>query len=83
MIGKHKNGVGILITQKSCYEGEWKNNNRVKGVEITHKGVYKGTFVNNKRDGNGEYHRHAGDIYVGEWKEGKQHGVGLWINDIG
>jgi hypothetical protein len=26
MIGKHKSGIGILITRRSCFEGEWKNN---------------------------------------------------------
>ena len=83
MIGKHKNGVGILITRKSCFEGEWKGNAKVKGVEVTHQGVYKGHYVLGKREGTGQYHRHAGDIYVGEWKAGKQHGTGLWIDELG
>ena len=83
MIGKHKNGIGILITKKSCFEGEWKGNAKVKGVEVTHQGVYKGYYAFGKREGTGEYHRHAGDIYVGEWKAGKQHGTGLWIDELG
>lgn len=53
MIGKHKNGLGIFITSHSCFEGEWKNNAKVKGVEVTHKGVYKGTYAHNKKDGTG------------------------------
>lgn len=65
MIGKHKQGLGILITKTLCYEGYWKNNERVKGIQITRAGVYNGNFVGNKREGHGEFHRHSGDIYVG------------------
>ena len=53
MIGKHKNGVGVLITEKSCFEGEWKNNQKTKGIEITQEGVYKGYYENNLRNGSG------------------------------
>lgn len=49
MIGKHKQGMGILITPKSCFEGLWKNNEKVKGVEITRSGIYHGTYLNDKR----------------------------------
>jgi hypothetical protein len=53
MIGKDKNGIGILITEKSCFEGEWKNNEKLKGIEITMSGVYKGKYLNNQRFGKG------------------------------
>jgi len=44
MIGKKKSGVGILITTFNCFEGSWKNNQKIKGVEISKKGVYKGYY---------------------------------------
>ena len=81
MIGKDKNGTGILITQKNCYEGEWKNNQKVRGVQMTIHGTYKGTFLNNLRHGNGQFERYNGETYVGEWLRGKKHGNGLWVNN--
>lgn len=53
MIGKKKSGIGILITHTSCFEGVWKNNQRVRGVEITTEGIYKGGYVNDFREGRG------------------------------
>lgn len=43
--------MGILITDKYLYEGEWKGDVKVCGLEKTGLGIYKGTFKNNKRDG--------------------------------
>lgn len=83
MIGKDKDGLGIFITPRLCFQGSWKKNQRVNGIEITKNGIYKGSYKNNKKEGQGEFHRHAGDIYVGEWKGGKKHGIGLWINSSG
>ena len=65
MVKKKKEGVGILITEKSCFEGIFKENFKVKGLEISKNGVYNGEFFNNKKEGTGEFEWINGENYVG------------------
>ena len=37
---------------------------------------YEGDFKDNKFDGQGEYHDEQGNIYIGQYKEGKRDGKG-------
>ena len=54
-----------------------------KGYEITEKGYYKGHFKNNIRHGSGEFIWNNGQMYSGEWVEGKKHGSGMWKSGKG
>jgi hypothetical protein len=37
---------------------------------------YQGYWKNSLRDGHGKCYYYSGDLYVGEWKQGKRHGKG-------
>lgn len=75
-------GVGNLTTKDGTYySGMWLDGKRCgMGDMIFANGDrYSGDWANNAFDGFGEYHyvnQHA--IYQGEWKEGLQHGNGLY-----
>lgn len=75
-------GVGNLTTKDGTYySGMWLDGKRCgMGDMIFANGDrYSGDWTNNAFDGFGEYHyvnQHA--IYQGEWKEGLQHGNGLY-----
>jgi hypothetical protein len=42
--------------------------------------VYEGEFFNDKREGKGHFIWADGRQYIGDWKAGKQHGVGEYIS---
>ncbi len=42
-------GIGVLLTSKSCYEGLFATDKKKKGVEIDLNGIYRGEYSNNKR----------------------------------
>lgn len=75
-------GIGNLTTKDSTfYSGMWLDGKRCgMGDMIFANGDrYSGDWANNTFDGFGEYHyvnQHA--IYQGEWKDGLQHGNGLY-----
>lgn len=75
-----KNGHGIFYNRETgdSYDGNWYNGIIVKGVLNTNDGDrYKGTFKDSQLDGVGEFHYKNGDIYFGEWSEGKKCGKGI------
>ena len=45
--------------------------------------MYTGNFVNDKREGHGTFIWADGRQYIGEWKAGKQHGIGTYISKEG
>jgi hypothetical protein len=85
------NGKGTLKNQNGeiIFEGEWKDN-------LLHKGTvkmplkfneeiisYVGTINNGVPDGTGVNNYPNGDVYEGEWQDGKHHGQGTktWAID--
>jgi len=83
MIGNVREGIGILLTKNSCFEGLFQNNIKVKGSELNYSGIYRGEFHNNKKEGTGEFEWTNGEYYIGDWKDGQRHGSGVWTNKNG
>jgi hypothetical protein len=83
MLEDSKHGLGVLLTNTSCFEGFFENNWKKKGFEMDIKGIYRGHFGGNLREGTGEYEAINGDYYVGDWKEGVEEGNGFWSNKQG
>ena len=42
---------------------------------------YEGDFIDNNYNGIGTYYYQNGDVYNGEWKNGKRHGKGIFYNN--
>ena len=93
----NQEGLGMYLWDDgSCYVGQWKNHDRHgEGCYYDENGKleYKGKYFNDKKVGDNSAHLwqeltfgvinyENGDKYVGELKDGKKHGQGLylWIN---
>ena len=83
MNGHMREGLGVVITRSSCFEGLFKNNNKHKGSELNLSGLYKGDFKNEKKEGTGEFTWINGEYYIGDWVDGHRHGSGIWTNKNG
>ena len=61
------------------YEGSFRDD-KMHGKGEMHwpedEKVYKGHFENDKREGNGVLTWKDGQVYDGEWSNGRQHGAG-------
>ena len=44
-----RQGQGVFVSERSIYEGEFRNGLKTKGIESTGEGVYKGSYVNGYR----------------------------------
>ena len=77
-----------------CYTGRLDKDGKRQGVGkmVYDSGAtYQGYFVNDKFEGprkkmykHGTYRWKDGDAYVGQWKNGKMHGTGVYqINNVG
>ena len=71
-------GNGILITEKSHFEGEFEDNCKKKGMERNKNGVYEGSYRDGKRNGSGKFIWKNGESYEGDWQNGKKNGHGIW-----
>ena len=93
----NREGLGMYLWDDGCcYVGQWKNHHRHgEGCYYDENGKleYKGKYFNGKEVGDnsaylwqeltfGVINYENGDKYVGELKDGKKHGQGLylWIN---
>ena len=93
----NQEGLGMYLWDDgSCYVGQWKNHNKHgegRYYDENGKLEYKGKYFNDKKVGDnnaylwqeltfGVINYENGDKYVGELKDGKKHGQGLylWIN---
>ncbi|WP_111307836.1 MORN repeat-containing protein [Confluentibacter sediminis] len=76
-------GYGELQTKESTLIGLFKNGKaNGYGIQTYDKGVYMGNFKDGIRDGNGIYNwKDINQFYIGEWKQGKQHGFGYFITN--
>ena len=83
---RHGRGT-MAFPNGNYYEGEWHHGDmQGKGVYKGNNGdnikmdIYIGRFTRNLQDGEsaGEYVRHDGASYRGDWKMGKRHGIGLF-----
>lgn len=60
------------------FEGEYKNDEKLKGRLEYHNGdVYDGEFNNDKKEGFGEMAYKNGNTYHGEYKNDLYHGHGV------
>jgi hypothetical protein len=79
-----KQGLGVLLTQDALFEGVFKNDLKFNGSETTYDGVYFGTFnQGGNREGKGKFIWNNGEVYEGDWKDGKKHGQGIWRSPKG
>ena len=81
-VDNHKNGMGIINFLKSedIFEGEFKDN-KIHNGKYTwkeNKNTYEGFFEGNKMHGEGIYRYSSGigNMYKGNYKNGKKHGFG-------
>lgn len=84
-ISNLREGHGIESTDKSIYDGDYKDdkqNGRAK-VTFTSGDSYEGEILNAQFHGKGHYKwKKTGHEYIGEYKYGKLHGEGLYrINE--
>ena len=62
------------------YVGEFHRGHQTGlGTMRTPQGTYRGEFVEGSFHGVGEFMETSGNIYVGEWKDGKRSGMGLLL----
>jgi hypothetical protein len=68
-----RNGYGKYTFANGVYIGEWKDNKMNGNGTFTYVNgdIYKGEFVDDEINGYGKYTNANGDIYKGEWKDGK------------
>ena len=61
------------------------NQGKIKGVEYRQKGIvkYEGEMIDGVYNGNGKYIYENGEIYIGQWSNGKRHGKGILYYDNG
>ena len=53
-----------------------------RGVETGTDGRRaEGAFKNGKKDGEGNFEWGNGNKYIGSWRGGKQHGIGIWVSN--
>lgn len=93
MKGGKRNGEGIGVSKKgNIYTGIWKNNTLERGVLRAFDGnnewVYEGPFDSNlSPNGFGIIKylkgKHAGDEYIGNFKNGSKHGIGKMVHKNG
>ena len=44
--------------------------------------MYEGDYFENKKEGRGKFTFVSGNVYDGEWKEGKQDGIGVLMDRL-
>lgn len=75
-------GVYYFADIDKTYTGEFRMSNMEgRGVETWADGRrYEGEFKAGKKDGEGTFEwPSTATKYVGTWRNGKMHGVGVWI----
>ena len=72
---KTKN-VGIFIALVVEIIKEYKKNGMGREFYDNGKLKYEGYYLDDEYDGNGEFHYKNGEIYIGQFKNGKKHGDG-------
>ena len=83
--GKREGRGKIIWADGSCFEGEWKNDERCHGRMIMNNGcVYIGHFLNDKFHGKQEILlMPSSTIYLGEFKQGQTKTVGMLLYSNG
>ena len=72
---KTKN-VGIFIALVVEIIKEYKKNGMGREFYDNGKLKYEGYYLEDEYDGNGEFHYENGEIYIGQFKNGKKNGDG-------
>lgn len=74
-----RQGYGILTSANGTqYIGYWHNDTLNRGKCISNKGTYEGDFnAQGEFNGNGTLYAVNGEVYMGEWKNGKRYGHGF------
>ena len=94
---EEKNLIEVFYNNDKRQEKEGKSFNKdgnvynrnnqgiIKGVEYSQKGIvkYEGEMINGVYNGNGKYIYPNGEIYIGQWSNGKRHGKGILYYDNG
>ena len=64
--------IGIIIDNMETYKknGEWREYYKNGNLK------YEGNFLDDEYDGNGKFYYENGDVYIGQFKNGKKHGDG-------
>jgi len=79
-----REGYGVLSKKEGVYKGEFKNDLFDGNGEYTTKDdTYKGNFSKGAVTGKGTSIRRDGQVYIGEWLDGKRHGQGVFKNKKG
>lgn len=83
---KTREGKGECKSEEGVYIGDWVNDAMEGNGQYTSyatKETYSGSFKNNLYDGFGKYIFMSGSFYEGEWREGRMHGKGIFVDDFG
>ncbi|XP_050421240.1 MORN repeat-containing protein 3-like [Adelges cooleyi] len=85
-----RHGVGVLTKRLSdcdvmIYEGEWFNNQFIKGRWYGKNGIYEGEYMpgTKLKCGYGTMRWNDGSVYSGFWSNNKYHGKGLLVEANG
>eukprot|EP00794_Sanderia_malayensis_P018790 gene18790-20681_t len=80
------NGIGVEISNKMVYLGEWKNGLRHGNgvfINLTNGIRYEGTWIHGLQEGYGAEISTNGGYYLGQWKKGLRHGYGIRVSANG
>ena len=75
----HGQGELTLNQDGKVFSGKFNNNILFSGKLKDNYSVYEGTFLAFKPNGNGSYFWKESNEYHGEFKDGKKHGLGKYI----
>ena len=69
--------IGIIVDVMKAYKKNGIRREYYKDGNLK----YEGNFVDDEYDGDGEFHYENGEIYIGQFKEGKKNGDGYIFKD--
>ncbi len=80
--GDCKEGWGKIAVNDIITEATFVNSEMTGVAYITYPSdsYYHGEYLKNRRSGTGFYKWKNGNRYIGQWKDGKQHGYGFTMN---
>lgn len=63
VVDEKRHGKGIMVTEKTIFEGKYNSDIKVQGCERNIDGVYRGQFLNGVREGYGTFEWNNGEVF--------------------
>lgn len=62
-----KHGLGVNVSEKEIFEGQFANGFKILGLERNIDGIYIGGYKNGLRSGEGRFKWNNGEVFQGLW----------------